>query len=79
MPVFDADDWADDDPESTEELAFLISLRRDRLADGGVTEWCGTVQERRSSASTRVCGWGGVMAAMRAADKALDGTGGSGE
>lgn len=69
--AFDVDDWADDDPEATEELAFLVSLRRDRLPEGGVTEWRGTVQERRSSAITHVCGWGGVMAAMRAAEAAL--------
>ena len=71
VAVFDAADWSDDDPESTEALAFLVSLRRDRLADGGVTDWRGTVQERRSSASTRVCGWGGVIAAMRAAEAEL--------
>ena len=71
MAVFDAADWSDDDPERTEELAFLVSLRRDRLADGGVTEWRGTVQERRSSANTRVCGWSDVMAAMRRAEAGL--------
>lgn len=71
MAVFDTANWSDDDPERTEGLAFLVSLRRDRLADGGVPEWRGTVQERRSSASTRVCGWGGVMAAMRRAEAGL--------
>ena len=71
MEVFDAADWSDDDPERTEALTFLVSLRRDRLADGGVTEWRGTVQERRSHTGSRVCGWEDVMAAMRRAEAAL--------
>ena len=67
-PAFDAADWSDDDPEGTEELAFLVSLRRDRLADGRATEWRGIVEERRSGARSRVRGWQGVMEAMWTAE-----------
>lgn len=71
IPRFNATDWTDDDPEGAEELAFLVSLYRDRLPDGGTTPWRGIVQDRKTLKTTRVHGWGGMVAAMRAAEAAL--------
>lgn len=68
LPRLDSEDWANDDPEESEELAFLVSLRRDRLADGSTTQWRGIVQDRKSCKTTRVGGWSAVMVAMRAAE-----------
>lgn len=68
---FNSTDWTDDDPEGAEELAFLVSLYRDRLPDGGTTPWRGIVQDRKTLKTTRVHGWGGMIAAMRAAEAAL--------
>lgn len=72
---FNSTDWIDDDPEGAEELAFLVSLYRDRLPDGGTTPWRGIVQDRKTLKQTRVHGWGGVVAAMRAAEAALQARG----
>lgn len=74
-PRFNTTDWTDDDPEGAEELAFLVSLHRDRLPDGGTTPWRGTVQDRKTLKTTRVHGWGGMVAAMRAAEAALQADG----
>lgn len=75
VPRYNTTDWTDDDPEGAEELAFLVSLHRDRLPDGGTTPWRGTVQDRKTLKTTRVHGWGGMVAAMRAAEAALQADG----
>lgn len=75
IPRFNATEWTDDDPEGAEELAFLVSLYRDRLPDGGTTQWRGIVQDRKTLKTTRVHGWGGMVAAMRAAEAALQADG----